>query len=531
MFTKLSKILIKILNLFGLRLSHEAALQFTKFFFVGVISTLVDFALLYTLTEYAGFWYLASATFGFMGGAITSYALNKIWTFRNKEKRIGKQLSIFIGVAISGIIINNALIYTLVEYAGLWYMLAKAISALITLVWNYFTHKHISFNEKLYQRNKILIATGIYPPEIGGPATMLGPLKLALEQRGFLVKVVTYSDKLNYPKDAGVYRIDKNKSGRHLSYFFTLFKWSLWADLLYVTDTYSAGYFARLIKKLSGKKYILRFVGDSAWETSLNNGWTNDFILDFLDKKYEPKIEALKTRRKSILTEADKVIAVSNFMAKISQKIGVINDRISVIPNAVDFGQPLNSMVLNNDFSADGQVIVTACRLTPWKGVDGLIRAMAKLKIKWPKAKLLVLGDGPEMTNLVKLTEELNLTDRVIFKGRVAQPDLLAYLKAADIFVLNSNYEGMSHTLLEAMSLAKPIIASDIEPNRELIKDGDNGFLVEYNNFEKIKDKINLVLSDASLAQNLGKNAFNKSREFSWKQNVESTIKIIEELL
>jgi hypothetical protein len=101
---------------------------------------------------------------------------------------------------------------------------------------------------------RILIATGIYPPDIGGPATMLGALAKSLEDKGLEVKILTYSDA---PKNKE--KVFMVKRGHYLKYFLKMFKLSRRADIVYVTDVYSVGYFAYIIKKLTGKKYIVRF--------------------------------------------------------------------------------------------------------------------------------------------------------------------------------------------------------------------------------------------------------------------------------
>ncbi len=147
-------------------------------------------------------------------------------------------------------------------------------------------------------------------------------------------------------------------------------------------------------KKLTNKKYVVRFAGDSAWETAVANGWTDDYIVDFQKNKYNSKIKKLKAKRKKILVNADKVIAVSNFMKEIAQAIGVVENKIQTIYNSVDFikNDSFDINAIENIKKQYGKnppslrygetsnkIIVTACRLTPWKGVAGIIKIMPKL--------------------------------------------------------------------------------------------------------------------------------------------------------
>jgi len=126
-------------------------------------------------------------------------------------------------------------------------------------------------NNREKNKIKILIVTGIYPPDLGGPATLLTELPAALRKKGLEVKVITYSDvdlTAQEKQEKTVYRISRQQSsfGRKAKYFWQMLRLSFWSDLIYATDTYSVGYFAYLIKKLTGKKYIIRFAGDSAWK-------------------------------------------------------------------------------------------------------------------------------------------------------------------------------------------------------------------------------------------------------------------------
>ena len=135
----------KILGKLGIRIQVSGLRLFLRYCLVGGTATVVDFALLFGLTEFLGLWYLASATAAFIGGATTNYILNRFWTFNNADKRIGRQAGLFIIIAAIGILLNNGILAVGVEIFGLWYMLAKVISSAITLIWNFIGHKYITF--------------------------------------------------------------------------------------------------------------------------------------------------------------------------------------------------------------------------------------------------------------------------------------------------------------------------------------------------------------------------------------------------
>lgn len=377
---------------------------------------------------------------------------------------------------------------------------------------------------------KILIATGIYPPDLGGPATILTELPGALKKAGLAVKVVTYSDVLlseAEKKEGMVYRISRQQSSwfRQVKYFWQLLKLSFWADLIYATDTYSVGYFAYLIKILTGKKYLIRFAGDSAWEAAVAKGWIKDYIVDFQKKKYDSRIEKLKQRRARIMVGADRVIVVSNFLAEVAGLIGVAKEKIKVIYNSVDFfgEQPIKVRPV-------APTLVFAGRLMSWKGVEALLYVVVKLKNDWPDIIFEILGDGPEEKKLKDLARELKIEERVNFHGRVSEKESHEIFARSTIFVLNTNYEGLPHSVLNAMRSGLPVITTSIGGNVEVVKDGENGLLVPYDDQAAWLAALNRLLRDEALQETFSANGLKALENFRWDNLVEKTLAVLKEL-
>jgi len=383
---------------------------------------------------------------------------------------------------------------------------------------------------------KILIATCIYPPDIGGPATMLPALSAALRERGFEVKIITYSSITSQPNDRGqVYRLIKDRWFSRPFYFLKLLQLSFGAQVIYVMDVYSVGYFAYVVSKLTGKKYVVRFVGDSAWETAVGNGWTSDYIVDFQEKTYDAKIEKLKTRRKTILLGAAKVVVVSKFIGSIAEKIGVSKDKIELIYNSVDFIDQQSDKRLvaeiRRQYGQEAKIIVTACRLTVWKGVDGIIRILPELTRRLGKVNFLVLGEGPALVDFKNLAQKLAVETSVHFLGKIDHRQILDYFRAADLFILNTNYEALSHTLLEVMTVGAPIVATNIGGNPEVIEHQSNGLLVDYNNQAELLAATEKILTGKNLAKDFSINAKIKLPQFSWSLLVEKTAALFNQLV
>lgn len=382
----------------------------------------------------------------------------------------------------------------------------------------------------------ILIATGLYPPDIGGPATILKALVKSLRQADLEISVITYTDKDHgQPKEARVYRIAKNKFYSRYHYLLQMMILAKKSDLIYVTDTYSVGYFAYLLAKFWHKPYIVRFAGDSAWEMAVVSGWTQDYIVDFQDKVYGPKIERLKKRRQKILVNADKVIVVSHFIGRIAEKIGVDKNKIKVIYNSIDFIKDdsinLDKVAqIKKQYAQGAKLIVSACRLTPWKGIDGIIKSLPSIRQKVGNINFLVLGDGPEMGNLKNLADKLGIADNVYFLGIIKQNELINYFKAADLFILNTNYEGLSHTLLEAIKAGVPIITTNIGGNPEVIENNKNGLLINYNKPDELTAASVKMLTNEQFALSLADNAKEVLGKFNWDNTIRETVKLIKEI-
>ncbi len=121
--------------------------QFLKYCIGGGIAFVIDVSLLYIFTEFCGIWYLLSATLSFCISGIFNYLFQKFITFKSENKKYLKQFSIFILIALVGLLINNFILYVLVEYFGIWYLLAKAAAAVVVLIWNFIANKKVTFKK------------------------------------------------------------------------------------------------------------------------------------------------------------------------------------------------------------------------------------------------------------------------------------------------------------------------------------------------------------------------------------------------
>ena len=332
------------------------------------------------------------------------------------------------------------------------------------------------------KHRKILIATGIFPPDIGGPATYSKLLLDELPNRGLAVKVVSFGAVRHLPKVI-----------RHFIYFLKILRKGFFVDVIFAQDPVSVGLPSVLAAKILRKKFILKVVGDYAWEQfqikneklkSKNDKGKFKTLEEFQVEKYDFLTELRRKIEHLVAKKADKIIVPSEYLKKIVGTWGAGNNKIIVVYNAFKN----ESISAAEGVSAAGKsYIVSAGRLVPWKGFDVLIEIIKELP---EEIKLKIIGSGPDRKKLEFKIKNLGLSERIDLVGQLPHQEFLQCLAGAEIFVLNTAYEGLSHVILEAMACGIPVITTDIGGNPEVIKSGYNGILVEYNNKEQFKKAI-----------------------------------------
>ena len=225
--------------------------------------------------------------------------------------------------------------------------------------------------------------------------------------------------------------------------------------------------------------------------------------------------------QKFVLNGVDRIIVPSQFLKDVLIKYYEVKPtKVQVIYNSIDLNDCQISPPQGVQSSGRPQII-TVGRLVSHKRIDKVIRTFKKLTEEYPQASLVIIGDGPEWRNLEILAQKLHIGHRVELLGRLTRSETLARLKRANIFVLNSVYEGLPHLVIEAMACRVPVIATNIRGTNEVVKDGETGLLVEIDNDAQLKEKIAILLGDKQLRQRLVDKAHQSVREnFTWEKNL-----------
>ena len=354
---------------------------------------------------------------------------------------------------------------------------------------------------------KILITVGIYPPDIGGPASFVPKIAKMLSENEHDVTVICLSD--NKFSDDEIYKVkrilrNQNLLLRWIQTIFTIIKNGRKVDCLFVNGLPMESYVANLFLR---KKLVRKIVGDWAWERGRNKGIINESFDDFQENSHNLHLEIAKFSRGWTATKADIVITPSKHLSKVVENWGVQPNKLIIIYNG--------TKIVNDDISKTNQGtvnLITVGRLAPWKNIDTIIKSVNLLKQYDMKFKLFIVGSGPLESELKKLVSDLNLSTEVIFTGQKKYTELTKYYENSNIYIQASGYEGLPHVLLEAINYDLSVISTPIGGSNEILQDGKNGYVLNLEkgkkpNSENLKNIILETINQKELTEDKKKNA------------------------
>ena len=374
---------------------------------------------------------------------------------------------------------------------------------------------------------KIILATPLYPPEIGGPATYTKELAERLRD-AHDITIVAYASTSEKIKGVRLLTISKRRplAMRLPKFFWTLMRASRGADVIYVQNAVAAGLPAVIAGKLLHIPVVLKFVGDESWERATQLRQTTKHLEEFLAAHEGSfKIRMLRRVQQWTLRRASTVTTPSAYLADVLvREYGVPKNRVMVNYNAAEKTEvtPFETRVVPH------QLVATA-RLVEWKGVDGIIRAVALLVKKFPDVRLLIAGDGPEEMQLKELTQQLNLTTHVEFLGRVSRAETWHIRKTSEVYVLNSSYEGLPHTALTSFVAGIPIVATNTPGTNEAVYNEQSGLLVPVGDDAALARAIERLFESEQLRATLiagGKKI--AEEKFSWSAHLNTLLGLFE---
>ena len=377
---------------------------------------------------------------------------------------------------------------------------------------------------------KILITVGIYPPDIGGPASFVPKIANLYSDHGHEVTVICLTD--SPTKDEENYKVvrilrHQNLLIRWIKTVFTILKNGRNANLLFVNGLPMESYVANLFLR---KKIIRKIVGDWAWERGMNKKLINESFDDFQNNKHNLHLEIAKFSRGWTAGKAKLVITPSKHLSTIVQKWGVEEKNLKVIYNGTEIHDSPGSDII---VSKTPFTFLTVGRLAPWKNIPTIIKALKIYKNEGIKFKFYIVGSGPEEDNLKELVSATGLQNEVEFTGQLKKTELIKYYKKANIYIQASSYEGLPHVILEAISHNLSIISTPIGGTNEILLDGKNGWVWNLkNNFKPEENQlfeiINIIANNPRDDQTKKNNAINYlNQNFDEEKNFKEYLEII----
>lgn len=222
---------------------------------------------------------------------------------------------------------------------------------------------------------------------------------------------------------------------------------------------------------------------------------------------------------KLTLPRADAVIALTNDMKGAIQRL--CHRDVFVIPNGVDIDRfsrlSREKARIRLNIVANEKILLFVGWLRPVKGVRYLIESMSIIKQRYRNIRLLIVGDGKDRQNLEELAKKLNLARCISFTGQVPNETVAEYMAASDLFILPSLSEGFPVTASEAMASGLPIVATRVRGMPDIVREDENGFLVESKNPEQIAERVLLLLGDDGLRERISKSNREQAKQYSWQ--------------
>lgn len=250
--------------------------------------------------------------------------------------------------------------------------------------------------------------------------------------------------------------------------------------------------------------------------------------MEFEDTRssWDPRVYLIKAVDGLIYRVADRVLAVSQEIKEIICHTFTMEDsKVLVLKNGIVFEDSLSRPVdLKKKFpiSTNKLKLIAVGRLVPLKGFDILVKAVVEVANQGLNDLLvLIVGEGEERLRLEELIKNLGVGRYVKLLG--LRHDVIGLMKASDLFVMSSRYEGLSIAMIEAMACGLPIIASNAPGLRDHIRDGENGLLFPVEDHNLLAERILRLANDEKLRYTLSHNAIESfEKEYDMRKNIKS---------
>ena len=346
---------------------------------------------------------------------------------------------------------------------------------------------------------RVLIVSGIWPPDVGGPASHAPEVARFLGQRGHEVEVVTTATVAPATEQFPVHWVSRRlpKGVLHLRCAALIRSRARSADVVYTTGMFgrsSAGALA------AGRPYVVKLTADPAFERSRRRGVVTGDVEEFQAGGGGPVASWLRRARDFQLRHAAHVFCPSSYLRELALTWGVPPERVSVLPNPAPTVPDLPPREeLRRGFGLNGDTLAFAGRLTAQKSLGRALQAVAASE----GVSLVVAGEGPDRAPLEEKARELGIAGRVTFLGAQPRQRVIELFGAADATILSSTWENFPHTVVETLAVGTPVLAMEAGGVSEVVHDGVNGLLVPAGDVAALADAVQRYFRDDALRERL----------------------------
>ena len=357
---------------------------------------------------------------------------------------------------------------------------------------------------------KAIVVSGLWPPDVGGPASHAPAVCDWLYERGHEVAAVTFADRGPAPRPYPVHWIARSLpvGVRHAVAAARIARLARRADVVYSISLLGR---TSVAAALSRTPHVVKLTTDPVFERSLHWNIAGPDLEEF-QRTQGVRIGALRRIRDRALAGAARVVLGSQTLQALADDWGIPREKTTLLPNPVEPPAQLQGAEeMRRRFALKGPTFVFAGRLVPQKAVEVALEATRRTDA----ATLVVVGDGPERESLERRARALGLNGRARFIGAQPRRTVFDLLHAADGAILSSSWENCPHVAVEALAVGTPVLATAAGGVTEIVRDGWNGLLSPVGNAEALAFTMTRYLGDAGLQQRLRGHAVESVAQFT----------------
>lgn len=349
---------------------------------------------------------------------------------------------------------------------------------------------------------RVLVVSGIWPPDVGGPASHAPEVASFLRGRGHEVEAVITAETAPAATDYPIRWVSRSlpQGVRHAQGLRLIAARARHADVVYTTGLFGRSSLGALIARTP---FVIKLTADAAYERTLRLGLWHGSLEEFQVRKTLVTLP-FRLARDADVRRAAHVVTPSAYLRELALGWGVAPEHVTLLPNPAPPPPELRPRdELRRELGFDEPTLVFAGRLAAQKSLDIGIEAARRAGVP-----LVVAGDGPDRAALERL-------GHARFLGSLPRKRVLELFRAGDASLLSSSWENFPHTVVESLSVGTPLIATDTGGVAEVVRDGQNGLVVAAGDVEALAGAIRRFFTDAELASRLRANAVESIADYA----------------